>query len=82
MSTSAPDWQMPEWMEPYRSFIGDHGGNTVEALLSRLRHENHLAVTNLPVFTLACMVQAQVHLLMRLHRDGILPPAPNTNGGF
>lgn len=75
-------WQMPEWMEPYRTFIGEHGGNTVEDLVFRLGHEDRLILTNLPVFTLATMVQAQVHLLTRLHRDGCLPPAPNGSGGW
>jgi hypothetical protein len=75
-------WQMPEWMEPYRSFIGEHGGNTVETLVHRLRHEDRLSQTNLPVFAMACMVQAQVHLLTRLHADGCLPPAPNGPGGW
>ncbi len=75
-------WTMPEWMEPYRSFIGEHGGNTVEDLMNRLRTESRLMLTNLPVAVLALNVNAQVNLLVRLHHDGCLPPAPNGSGGW
>lgn len=75
-------WRMPEWMEPYRSFIAETGGNEIEELLFRFEHEHNLMRTNVVAFTLACMARAQVGLLERLHKDGSLPPAPNGPGGW
>ena len=73
---------MPEWMEPYRSYIGDHGGNTIERLMFVLQFDKYLARTNMPLFAIACMAQAQVNLLHRLHRNGLLPELPDQPGGW
>lgn len=75
-------WRVPEWMEPYRSFIAETGGNEIEELVFSFDHDRNLARTNWPRFTLACMARAQVGLLQRLHEDGSLPPAPNAPGGW
>lgn len=69
-------WEMPDWMEPYRDFIGETGGNSVEDLLHRLKTTEQLAFTNLPVFALAISVQAQVTMLARLHEAGLLRGEP------
>jgi hypothetical protein len=66
-------WEVPAWMERYRPLVGQTGGNSLEELLQRLDTEKNLIRTNLPVFVLAVAVQAQVHLLQRLHREGLLP---------
>lgn len=70
--TERATWTMPEWMEPYRALITNTGGNEVEDLIDRLDNEDHLATVNLPVFTLAAAVQAQIGLLNNLHRAGLL----------
>lgn len=75
-------WRMPEWMEPYRSFIAETGGNEIEELIFSFDHDKNLARTNFPRFAIACMARAQVGLLQRLHKDGSLPPAPNGDGGW
>lgn len=75
-------WKMPEQLEPYRSYIGDHGGNTVEELMFQLKYNDRLARVNLPLFAIACMAQAQVNLLTRLHRNGLLPERPDKPGGW
>lgn len=65
-------WQMPEWMERYREYIGNTGGNSVEELLDRLANESGLMKTNFPVAVLAIAVESQVDLLERMHRAGLL----------
>lgn len=75
-------WRMPQWMEPYRSFIAETGGNEIEELIFSFDHDKNLARTNFPRFAIACMARAQVGLLQRLHKDGSLPPAPNGDGGW
>lgn len=75
-------WKMPEWMEPWRSFIAETGGNDIEGLIFSFDYDRNLMRTNIPRFVLACMARAQVGLLERLHKDGCLPPAPNSPGGW
>lgn len=75
-------WRMPEWMEPYRSFIAETGGNEIEELIFDFDHDRNMARTNFPRFAIACMARAQVGLLHRLHKDGSLPAAPNAPGGW
>jgi hypothetical protein len=75
-------WRMPDWMEPYRTFIAETGGNEIEELLFSFEHDRNMVRTNFPRFAIACMARAQVGLLQRLHEDGCLPPAPNTPGGW
>jgi hypothetical protein len=69
----------PSYLEPYRDQISDHGGNSIEDLLSRLENEPNLAFSNSIAFTLASMVQAQVHLLDRLYEKGLLKHVLRTN---
>lgn len=75
-------WRMPPELEPYRSFIGNTGGNTIERLMDLLDLEPNLSQTNLVLCGMALTVKAQVDLLRRLHTNGCLPPAPNSNGGW
>jgi hypothetical protein len=59
-------WTMPKWMEPYREFIGNTGGNTVEQLMNGTDDP----LINLPLSTLQACVKSQVGLLLRLHNEG------------
>jgi hypothetical protein len=73
MSEKREDWVMPEWMEPYRDQIAGDGGNGVEDLMNRLRHNGeNLAFSNIIVYVMACEVEAQVGILTRLHNAGLL----------
>jgi len=56
-------------MEPYRSFIGDTGGNSIEDLMND-HHTN--AFANYIRAMLIIAVNDQVRLLERLHENGIL----------
>lgn len=64
---SAP-WTMPEWMERYRSFIYNTGGNSVEDLMNC----KATMFTNIPLTVLSDCVRSQVALLEGLHREGLL----------
>ena len=64
--------ELPKEVQPYRDLISDHGGNEPEELLWRLEHEKNLTHTNIVVFSLAIMVQAQVSLIHRMVLKGIL----------
>lgn len=75
-----PPVELPAWFEQYRDLIAGTGGNGVEDLLERL-HTPHLAFTNLPVFTMSTMVQAQVQLLHRLRERNLLV-AGTPNPGY
>lgn len=63
------DWIMPEWMEPYRSLIGNTGGDSVEGLMND--HSNHLG-NNAIRAALCIAVDSQVTLLYRLRKEGHL----------
>ena len=66
---SRDKWTMPEWMESYRQFIGETGGNKVEELMN----DHHTtAQTNIIRAGLIVCVNAQIALLHRLHRAGLL----------
>lgn len=60
------EWTMPKWMEPYRKYIRNTGGNTVECMMNG----NADPVINLPLSTLQACVKSQVSLLMYLHEKG------------
>jgi len=64
------EWTMPDWMEPYRESITNHGGNSIESCMNG----NAGPFVNLPLFTIQTMVKAQVALLTVLHSEGKLRP--------
>lgn len=59
---------MPEWMEPYRDFFTNTGGNSIEELMNN----NANFQTNLPLTALSISCESQVGLLMRLYDKGRL----------
>jgi hypothetical protein len=63
-------WEMPAWMEPYRDFITNTGGNSIESLLNGKATRVQI---NAPRALLEVSVEAQVSLLERLHKEGLLP---------
>ena len=62
-------WTMPEWMEPYRKFIGETGGNLIEELMND--HHTTAQVNIIRAGLIVC-VNAQISMLHRLHRAGLL----------
>lgn len=69
---TAPDWEMPRWLEPYRRLLTTTGGNDPADLINRLHRSRTLAQTNLPVYVMATAVSAQIALLGRLFDLGML----------
>ncbi len=61
-------WKMPKWMERYRHFICNTGGNDVVAMVNG----NADPFINLPLSTLQACVKSQVILLNTLHQKGML----------
>lgn len=61
-------WVMPKWMEPFRPYIHNHGGNSIE----RLMNGNTTMRVNMPLAILEVAVSTQVTLLENLHREGLL----------
>lgn len=66
------NWTMPEWMEPYRKYIRNTGGNPVEDLVN----DTNANIRNNVIRAALCVaVESQVELLTILHREGLLPAA-------
>lgn len=62
-------WVMPDWMEPYRPFIQNTGGNSVEELVN----DNTSTLENNAVrVMLSVAVETQVKLLTALYQKGHL----------
>ena len=61
-------WKMPKWMEPFREYIGNTGGNDVEDLVNAQTNPE----VNLPLWTLQACVQSQCALLERLRKNSCL----------
>jgi hypothetical protein len=80
MSHPKEPWVMPEWMVPFEenNLIAGHGGNGTTDLMNRLRTQDNLAFSNTIVFTMACEIAAQVGLLHRLKKAGLLNELPKT----
>lgn len=72
MEKEIEKWKMPEWMEPYRDSFYSTGGNSIEDLMDAPNRNPNLSKTNIIMFTLAMMAEAQVAILTRLHKDGKL----------
>jgi hypothetical protein len=62
------EWAMPKWMEPYRRFIVNTGGNEIEGMVNG--HADPFI--NLPLSTLQACVKSQVALLEALHMAKML----------
>ena len=67
--TESPEWKMPDWMEKYREFIGNTGGNSVEELMNNHRVDTD---TNVVLSMLIVAVDSQIGLLIRLKNNGFL----------
>ena len=50
--------KLPDWMHEYYSLLGNTGGNTPEELLTRLRDDDKISITNFPLFVLAVAVES------------------------
>jgi hypothetical protein len=70
-------WKMPKWMEPYRNYFVNTGGNSVEDLMKGRTDP----VINLPLSTLEFGMKSQVSLLCQLHQDGLLAFMNRLNQG-
>jgi hypothetical protein len=64
----AKPWTMPAWMERYRDLIGETGGNKIETLVNG----KTIVQVNAPLAMIEVAVSAQVHLLDRLRKAGLL----------
>jgi len=62
-------WIMPKWMEPYRKYILNTGGNSVESLVND--HGTSIFENAYRAVMCVC-VKDQVALLCNLHKDGLL----------
>jgi hypothetical protein len=62
------EWVMPEWMEKYRPFICNTGGNPVEELVND--HDSNVQ-NNWIRTALIVGVKSQVGLLITLHEKGL-----------
>lgn len=63
---------LPKEVEPYKHHISS-GKAEPEVLLYRLESEPNLAFTNSIVFSTALQVEAQVDLIQRMVKAGVLP---------
>lgn len=71
---TSKQWTMPLWMEPYRSLIGNTGGNPIEELMNDT-HTN--ARNNVIRAALIISVESQIHMLTRLKKKGLLKQTPH-----
>ncbi len=69
MNEEPPKWQMPDWMEKYRSSFTNTGGNSIEDLMND--HQTTVQV-NAPRAVICCCVIAQVDLLGNLKQRSLL----------
>jgi hypothetical protein len=69
MAEEREKWLMPEWMEPFRRFIGNTGGNPIEELMND--HKTN-SFNNIIRAGLIVSVDAQIALLHRLALAGLL----------
>lgn len=70
--TKREPWVMPDWMEPYREHFQNTGGNSIEDLMNDTTTNG---VNNIVRAALIVAVEAQVHMLYGLKRDGLLKEA-------
>lgn len=72
MADGRIDWSMSPHLEPYRKYIQNTGGNTVEELMDVYFNADQLLFTNLPLGIMSTSVAAQVKLLQKLYEEGHL----------
>ena len=65
------NWKMPVWMEKYRNFISNTGGNSIEELVND-DGINSNVLNNAPRALICVAVKCQVGLLVELHRNGLI----------
>ncbi len=65
-------WKMPDWMEKYRSYFRDTGGNSIEELMN----DTSTIEINAPLAILACSAHAQVMFLAALKLNHFLAQDP------
>lgn len=68
MKAASKKWVMPDWMEQYRDFICNTGGNSVEELMN----DDSRMDINMPRALLSSCVSSQVYLLNRMHKLNLL----------
>lgn len=71
-------WTMPDWMEPYRQYIANTGGNSIESMMNG----DADPLINLPLSTLQACVKSQISLLYVMHDKGMLPEGDKLLQGF
>lgn len=64
-------WKMPKWMEWYRPYFRNTGGNTIEDLYNDDGTNSNL-LNNAPRALICVAVKSQVDLLTKLHELGHL----------
>ena len=62
-------WSMPKWMEEYRVFIVNTGGNDIEELMN---DHTTTVIENAPRAVICCCVKSQVTLLGLLKEQNLL----------
>lgn len=62
-------WVMPDYLEKYRDFIGNTGGNSIEELMNDIETD---AFNNVVRSALIVSVESQINLLKRLYKHGFL----------
>lgn len=65
------NWKMPKWMEKYREFINNTGGNPIEELYND-DGTNSNVFNNAPRALICCAVKCQVEFLYRLKQEKLI----------
>lgn len=69
MAKTKSKWKMPGWMEWYRPYIQNTGGNSVEDLMNE--HDANM-FNNAPLAALCIAVKSQVAMLELLNNNKLL----------
>lgn len=64
-------WKMPEWMEKYRKYIRNTGGNPIEELYNDDGTNSNI-FNNGPRALICCSVKSQIDLLYLLKQEGLI----------
>jgi hypothetical protein len=70
-------WKMPQWMEKYREYITNTGGNSIEEIMSDYmsmddKRGSNMLQTNLPKYLIILCVSSQVNLLEKLWKEDMI----------
>ena len=71
MAKAKRNWKMPKWMEKYRKFINNTGGNSIEELYND-DGTNSNVFNNAPRALICVSVKCQVQLLLTLKKEGLI----------